>query len=120
VAKADVVAVLLDRQELEVVIQPARLQGIRPVHPLRRPKWAAAVLTEATAAFRLDPDFSDHGPQHWEAVERNVLALAPHVTGADVKVARLFALLHDARRENERDDPDHGRRAADFVKDLYQ
>ncbi len=119
-AKADVIAVLLGRRELEVVVVPERLEDVRPVRPLRRPAWATAVLAEATAAFRLARDVTDHGPRHWEAVERYVLALADHVAGADAKVARLFALLHDVGRAKEGDDPDHGRRAVDFAEDLYR
>jgi uncharacterized protein len=30
----------------------------------------------------------------------------------------LFALLHDSKRVNECTDPDHGRRAAEFAKEL--
>lgn len=119
-AKADILAVLLGRSEFEVVVVPEQLQGVQPVRRLRRPQWAEAILTEATAAFRPPVPFTDHGPWHWEAVERNVLALAPQVAGADARVARLFALLHDAKREHETDDPDHGRRAAAFVKKLHR
>lgn len=34
-------------------------------------------------------------------------------------MARLFALLHDCRRQNEGRDPEHGVRAAEFAQELY-
>jgi uncharacterized protein len=37
------------------------------------------------------------------------------VTGADIEVVRLFAVLHDSRRVNECADPNHGPRAATFA-----
>jgi uncharacterized protein len=55
-----------------------------------------------------------HGPDHWRRVERNACILAAR-TGAVIEVVRLFALFHDSRRENEYDDPEHGRRGADFA-----
>jgi uncharacterized protein len=36
-------------------------------------------------------------------------------TGADPAVVELFAVLHDARRRNEGDDPGHGGRGADLA-----
>lgn len=58
-----------------------------------------------------------HGLRHWERVERLGLALAKQ-NGADQVVVRLFALFHDACRENDGDDRDHGPRAAAFVRRL--
>ncbi len=60
-----------------------------------------------------------HGPDHWQRVEAFGLALAP-VTGADVELVRLFALLHDGWRHHEGHDPDHGRRAAEQVASTLQ
>jgi uncharacterized protein len=58
-----------------------------------------------------------HGVAHWGRVLENGLYLAEH-SGAEVAVVRLFALLHDSRRENEYEDPDHGPRAAEFARTL--
>ncbi len=52
-----------------------------------------------------------HGPAHWARVAENGRRLAG-VTGADLDVVLLFALFHDARRENDGRDPGHGRRGA--------
>jgi len=60
---------------------------------------------------------SIHGASHWKRVERNGLHLSAH-TGADVMVVRLFAWFHDARRQNDRIDPGHGRRGADYAAAL--
>ena len=69
-----------------------------------------------SSQFQLD-EYSDHGPDHWKRVENNGLLLAT-ISGADVKVVRLFALLHDSKRENEFSDPDHGRRGAAYAREL--
>ena len=52
-----------------------------------------------------------HGVSHWERVEENGLKLAAS-NGARTDVVALFAFLHDARRENDGFDADHGRRGA--------
>lgn len=36
-------------------------------------------------------------------------------TGADLRVCELFAFLHDSRRQDEWEDPDHGARAAEYA-----
>lgn len=51
---------------------------------------------------------------------KNVLALAKRTPGCDTKVGRAFALIHDAKRENENHDPEHGQRAAKYAKSLYK
>jgi len=58
-----------------------------------------------------------HGASHWERVRENGLRLAP-LTGARIHIVELFAFLHDLKRRNECHDPDHGPRAARFVKKL--
>jgi uncharacterized protein len=58
-----------------------------------------------------------HGFGHWMRVRANGLRLAQE-TGADPEVVALFALLHDARRQNDGRDPGHGARAAEFARTL--
>lgn len=55
-----------------------------------------------------------HGVGHWARVRETGLRLAAR-TGADAAVVELFAVLHDARRRNEGDDPGHGGRGADLA-----
>lgn len=62
-------------------------------------------------------DGSEHGHSHFQQVERYGLSLA-RKNGADKLVISLFAYLHDARRENDDDDPDHGLRAAQLLDQL--
>ena len=69
-----------------------------------------AIWRELAGHFALG-DWSVHGPNHCDNVELNGLRLA-NVTGADVIVVRLFAVFHDAARQNEFEDPQHGQRAA--------
>lgn len=59
-----------------------------------------------------------HGPAHWLRVLVNGHALAALTPDADAEVVGLFALLHDSHRVNEHRDPQHGERAADFVRQL--
>ena len=57
-----------------------------------------------------------HGLKHWTSVLENGRKLAAE-TGANLKVVELFSVLHDARRENENDDPEHGHRAAALARE---
>jgi hypothetical protein len=56
-----------------------------------------------------------HGEQHWRAVALAGLELLAATPAADPETALLFALCHDARRENEWDNPDHRRRGVDLA-----
>ena len=58
-----------------------------------------------------------HGYSHWVRVHQNGLRLAG-MTGASTDVVELFAYLHDSQRRNDSIDPDHGKRAADFIDSL--
>jgi uncharacterized protein len=58
-----------------------------------------------------------HGVFHWMRVRETGLRLAER-TGANRQVVELFAYLHDSKRLNERRDPGHGARAAQFARTL--
>lgn len=60
---------------------------------------------------------SIHGPSHWRRVERNGLLIATR-NGAVEEVVRLFAVLHDSRREHDGWDDTHGARGAAHAKNL--
>jgi len=55
-----------------------------------------------------------HGAAHWARVKR-FGELVGQDCGADLKVVRHFAFLHDICREDDHGDPRHGLRAAAFV-----
>jgi len=76
------------------------------------------VLRAAKARFALDLR-GVHGIRHWTRVRENGHRLAKH-TGADKQLVELFADLHDCCRENDRHDPGHGERAADFARSLLR
>lgn len=59
-----------------------------------------------------------HGPKHWARVFENTQELC-RATGADPLVCGLFAVIHDSKRLNEGTDPNHGPRAAEFVRKLW-
>ena len=58
-----------------------------------------------------------HGVSHWARVRVNGLLIAKQ-NGANQRVVELFACLHDSKREAEFNDPEHGERAALFIKSL--
>ena len=59
-----------------------------------------------------------HGREHWIRVLQNGRMLA-QLTGANLKVVELFALIHDCRRANEDEDLEHGFKSGDFAKTLH-
>lgn len=65
-------------------------------------------------ALRLD---GIHGQAHWGRVRDNGLRLAVQ-TGADLEIVEFFAFLHDAKRQDDGWDRQHGRRAAEFIRSL--
>ncbi len=67
----------------------------------------------AIETFVMDKD-SIHGIQHWDEVYGNGMMLSQQL-GVDQLVVGLFAYLHDCKREDDHQDPEHGDRAADFV-----
>ena len=66
--------------------------------------------------FALAPD-GEHGLAHWARVLENGTRLAA-MNGANHAVIELFAVLHDAQRISDADDPEHGRRAAQYAAEL--
>ena len=117
VSKKDIIAVLLNRGEFEIVVSPTKLKNITTVTKSRRPDWLDLLKIEFEKQFPHKNSY--HGPWHWEKVEKNALSLANQTPGADKKVAQVFALIHDSKRENEDDDPEHGLRAANYAKKLF-
>ncbi len=75
-----------------------------------------ALLAYIRAGFALEWD-GIHGLPHWLRVRENGLRLA-ECTGASLAVVELFAFLHDSKRWNNGRDPEHGPRAAEFVRSL--
>lgn len=80
---------------------------------MSQPVLTKSLLTALRREFALDWH-GIHGAAHWARVRHNGLHLAP-ATGAVTRVVELFAVLHDVKRQNDDDDPDHGERAAEFA-----
>lgn len=68
--------------------------------------------------YVLDPQ-DLHGLAHWGRVLENGLKLAEH-EGGDRTVIRLFAVFHDACRQNQAVDHGHGARAAALAGKLLK
>lgn len=60
-----------------------------------------------------------HGLPHWSRVCLHGRFLAGEL-GLDPALTTWFAFLHDSRRFDDGDDPDHGPRAADFALALWR
>ena len=76
-----------------------------------------SLINLITSQFKLNLN-GDHGIRHWNRVAEIGVYLAKQ-TGANIQVVDLFAYLHDAKREDELFDPEHGQRAAGYAKELY-
>jgi uncharacterized protein len=72
-------------------------------------------LRARVVAGSLLRDSYHHGEQHWRAVAFAGLELLAATPQADPDTVLLFSLFHDARRENEWSDPNHGLRGADLA-----
>ena len=74
------------------------------------------LVHEVVAGSRLSDSY-DHGERHWRAVALAGLELLRDMPAADPEIVVLF-LFHDARRENEYHDPEHGLRGAELAREL--
>jgi len=125
IKKEHVVAALLGRNEFEIVASPKHLKIETVRKTMKRPRWLEAAKEEFENTFSLglgrrNGHMSVHGPWHWEKVEKNALILAKKTPGADKLVAQLFALIHDTKRQNEDEDPEHGHRSAVYAEELFK
>lgn len=75
-----------------------------------------AVINYALSEFVLED--SSHGLPHWRRVERNGLRLAKGDEEVNKRVVRLFAYLHDHKRNDNGYDIEHGQRSADALKKI--
>ncbi len=75
-------------------------------------------VLDAVLAASTSHTSGPHGLAHWERVAGNGLALATGTAGADTEVVLLFALFHDAMRQNDGHDPEHGRRGSALARTL--
>jgi uncharacterized protein len=64
-------------------------------------------------------DHNIHGFDHWEEVEKNGIMLSDQ-NGVDLVIVRLFAHIHDCKRQDDFMDSEHGERAAEFVLQLKE
>jgi uncharacterized protein len=56
-----------------------------------------------------------HGPDHWARVGQHALAVSRSL-GIDPLIPYLFSIVHDSQRCDDGIDPEHGLRAAEFVR----
>lgn len=93
----------------------ARHASLPPLAPsLRQERNAVSRLAARHSV--LDAD-SVHGPAHWARVERHARELCAALN-VNPRIPVLFALLHDSCRVDDGLDPDHGSRAAAWMRQL--
>jgi uncharacterized protein len=117
VEKEHISALILGRNEVELVTLPKYVENVRL---MREPKESVSLKKFQQMAeneFVLPKTCSIHGPRHWFKVEMNGLYIADRMPDVDRLVVRLFAMFHDCKRQDELIDPEHGQRAAHFIKD---
>jgi uncharacterized protein len=61
-----------------------------------------------------------HGELHWSAVAAAGYHLCKMAPEADPRIVLLFAMFHDAARESDGHDPEHGARAAELAYKLQE
>jgi uncharacterized protein len=83
---------------------------------IKRQHDYSSILATILEQYQLPLD-GDHGVYHWARVWANGHAVGKQ-NGADLEVVSLFALFHDACRENEFQDPGHGLRGGRLAKEL--
>ncbi|RTK97051.1 MAG: hypothetical protein EKK64_02315 [Neisseriaceae bacterium] len=116
--KKDILAVLKSRGEFEILCDPMKIKKER-FKKAKRENWIQSIFEQARKEFALK-EKSYHGIWHWEKVERNALEIANHTELCDHIVVQLFGILHDSKRKDENEDLNHGLRAANFAKSLYE
>ena len=88
------------------------------------------ILSEQTVHYTLTQDFVDHcyslyemdhggyhGFDHWMRVLQSGQKLA-EMENASLQIVEMFCLLHDTQRHNEKREPEHGARAADYAHSI--
>ena len=75
-----------------------------------------ALKEHISQIFDMDACGIHHGPDHWNRVATHAISVA-RANGTNPLIPYLFAWVHDSHRENEHYDPQHGPRAAQFIKD---
>jgi uncharacterized protein len=74
------------------------------------------MLTAVREQFRIDWH-GIHGANHWARVMHHGMVIGTE-RSADLLVVELFAFLHDSQRQNDDEDNQHGRRAAEYARSL--
>lgn len=118
ILKKHIQAAFLGRSEMEIFVEPRKVKLDKDFE-LKSPGDDEDVkhVWEYLSTNRVYKS-KYHGPLHWQKVYNNVLVL-DESERIDLLVCKLFAIIHDSKRENDDDDPKHGHRAADWALDEY-
>ena len=101
----------------------------RRAHPIEtQEEGSLAMQTASRASLLLETILEHstgkgsriHGPTHWAGVAAAGLTLCELTPEADRRIVLYFSMLHDSMRETDGYDPDHGARAAELARRLYE
>jgi uncharacterized protein len=77
------------------------------------------VVAQIFKDFELDIEEGEHGLFHWSRVIENGLTLA-ELNDANPKIIIAFGLFHDCKRENDNEDPEHGNRGGNILREYRE
>lgn len=77
------------------------------------------VIAKIFNDFELEIEEGIHGFFHWARVIDNGLTLA-NMNGANPNIIIAFGLFHDCKRENDNEDPEHGHRGGDILREYAE
>ena len=103
---------VLVRVSLTACPMSGLIEAMAPLDPIDFDGLWKSVISEFQGSHT-----SIHGPAHWRRVEANGLKIAS-LNGASITVVRLFALLHDSRRQDDSSENVHGELAAAYAATL--
>jgi uncharacterized protein len=75
-------------------------------------------LLDAVIAASPNPGSPVHGEHHWQSVALIGARVCEQVPEADPVIVLLFSIFHDAMRNRDGQERDHGRRGAELVRKL--
>ncbi len=81
------------------------------------PSVISKTLIQTIVKQSILPQHSVHGISHWARVFKNGCTLA-RLNNAKIEVVQLFAVFHDAKRDNDDKDFEHGQHSAEYAASL--
>jgi len=116
VNKKDVLGFFNGKGEWEIAVLPENVHDVVMCRPFRMSIRLSQLWERVEKEYKMDVN-GYHGKRHWEKVDKNVSMMgAMKGSKENIKVCRLFAILHDAKRTTQGCCSDHGEEAVKWVE----